>query len=174
MWRTQCWRPHCSACRRRTEPPSSVPWWKLNLSGKGSHFYLSAHSTLFCDRSISHKLCFDIHPRVVIFVIENRDHVKKKKFYWFLYSDAFHQCFCNCKLQVNIQFCNIWKVILQRDDITDVMVLALISTACISKIIYSLQALLIYARISNAMEAEKHHLSLLKAGKGLSQRGFSQ
>lgn len=75
---------------------------------------------------------------------------------------------------MNIQFCNIWKVILQRGDITDVMVLALISTACISKIIYSLQALLIYARISNAMEAEKHHLILLKAGKGLSQRGFSQ
>lgn len=36
------------------------------------------------------------------------------------------------------------------------MVLALISTACISNLIYSLQALLIYARISNAVEAEKH------------------
>ncbi len=34
------------------------------------------------------------------------------------------------------------------------MVLALISTACISNVIYSLQAMLIYARISNAMEAE--------------------
>lgn len=33
------------------------------------------------------------------------------------------------------------------------MVLALISTACISNVVYSLQALLIYARISNAMEA---------------------
>lgn len=36
----------------------------------------------------------------------------------------------------------------------DMMVLALISTACISNVIYSLQAMLIYARISNAMEAE--------------------
>lgn len=34
------------------------------------------------------------------------------------------------------------------------MVLALISTACISNIICSLQAMLIYARISNAMEAK--------------------
>lgn len=31
------------------------------------------------------------------------------------------------------------------------MVLALISTACISNVIYSLQAMLIYARTSNAM-----------------------
>lgn len=37
---------------------------------------------------------------------------------------------------------------------SDMMVLALISTACISNIICSLQAMLIYARISNAMEAE--------------------
>lgn len=36
----------------------------------------------------------------------------------------------------------------------DMMVLALISTACISNFIYSLQAMLIYARISNAMETE--------------------
>lgn len=57
----------------------------------------------------------------------------------------------------SILFCNIRKVKLHRNDITDVMVLALISTACISNIIYSLQALLIYARISNAMEAEKQH-----------------
>ena len=34
------------------------------------------------------------------------------------------------------------------------MVLALISTACISNVIYSLQAMLIYARTSNAMGAE--------------------
>lgn len=34
------------------------------------------------------------------------------------------------------------------------MVLALISTACISNVIGSLQAMLIYARISNAMKAE--------------------
>lgn len=34
------------------------------------------------------------------------------------------------------------------------MVLALISTACISNVIYSLQAMLIYARISNAVGAE--------------------
>lgn len=37
---------------------------------------------------------------------------------------------------------------------SEMMVLALISTACISNIICSLQAMLIYARISNAMEAE--------------------
>lgn len=36
----------------------------------------------------------------------------------------------------------------------DLMVLALISTACISNVIYSLQAMLIYARISNSKEAE--------------------
>ena len=34
------------------------------------------------------------------------------------------------------------------------MVLALISTACISNVINSLQAMLIYARISNAVGAE--------------------
>lgn len=38
---------------------------------------------------------------------------------------------------------------------SDMMVLALISTACISNVICSLQAMLIYARISNAMEAEE-------------------
>lgn len=34
------------------------------------------------------------------------------------------------------------------------MFLALISTACISNVIYSLQAMLIYARIINAMDGE--------------------
>lgn len=37
---------------------------------------------------------------------------------------------------------------------SDMMVLALISTACISNVPCSLQAMLIYARISNAMDDE--------------------
>lgn len=37
---------------------------------------------------------------------------------------------------------------------SDMMVLALISTACTSNVTCSLQAMLIYARISNTMEAE--------------------
>lgn len=36
----------------------------------------------------------------------------------------------------------------------EMMFLALISTACISNVIYSLQAMLIYARITNAMDGE--------------------
>lgn len=40
------------------------------------------------------------------------------------------------------------------EDISDVMVLALISTACISNVICSLQAMLIYVRISIAVEAK--------------------
>lgn len=50
----------------------------------------------------------------------------------------------------------IYKVIISAKDTDceDMMVLALISTACISNVIYSLQAMLIYARISNAIDAE--------------------
>lgn len=51
------------------------------------------------------------------------------------------------------------------------MVLALISTACISNVIYSLQAMLIYARISNPMEAEDR--TLLECFSLLMFRSFS-
>ena len=58
-----------------------------------------------------------------------------------------------------------------REDIlkTDLMILALISIACISDVIYSLQAMLIYARISNAMGPQDSTTSSVLAGHSFDQ-----